>query len=188
MKKKDRNIKFSCFRTALVIFGLAIFLLSPCLSFAQDDVTRDRYGLQETANKTALSSMPISKGAPEDLAAQIVNNVLLFVGTIFFLIILYAGISWMTARGQSEKVNKAKGILETAIIGLIIVAASYAISTFIFSRLATTAGGGGGGVLYCRYAVESEPICQQITDSAEDVDLCMNTMGGLASGDPCPEE
>jgi len=160
----------------------------PCFIFAQDEVTRDRYGLQETANKTVLSSMPISKGAPEDLVAQIVNNVLLFVGTIFFLIILYAGISWMTARGQAEKVNKAKGILETAIIGLIIVAASYAISTFIFSRLATTSGGGGGGVLYCRYAVESEPICQQITDSAEDVDLCTNVMDGLASAEPCPEE
>jgi hypothetical protein len=60
---------------------------------------------------------------------------LMFVGTIFFLLVLYAGLTWMTAGGGSEKVMKAKTMLETAVIGLLIVAASYAISTYVFERL-----------------------------------------------------
>jgi len=41
----------------------------------------------------------------------------------------------MTAFGSSEKADKAKSILEHAAIGLVIVLAAYAISTFVFSSL-----------------------------------------------------
>ncbi len=97
----------------------------------------DKYGLDKTANKTKLPTLGISKQTPETLANTIVTTVLMFVGTIFFLLVLYAGLSWMTAGGSSEKVNKAKMMLETAVIGLLIVAASYAISIFVFERLTT---------------------------------------------------
>ena len=97
----------------------------------------DKYGLDKTADKTKLKTLGISNQTPETLASTIVNTVLMFVGTIFFLLVLYAGITWMTARGSSEKVNEAKVMLETAVVGLIIVAASYAISTYVFERLAT---------------------------------------------------
>lgn len=127
-----------------IIFGAALF--APIFVFS----AQDKYGLQNTARKTPLASMSISNETPEGLAATIVRLVLYFVGTIFFLLILYAGLKWMTAMGAADKINEAKTILETALIGLLIVAASYAISTLIFSRLSTpessaticTSGGG----------------------------------------------
>lgn len=114
---------------ALVILG-AIML--PVFVGAQG---KDKYGLNLTAEKTKLLTLGISKQTPETLASTIVTTLLMFVGTIFFLLVLYAGLTWMTAGGTVEKVNKAKSMLETAIIGLLIVAASYAISTFVFERL-----------------------------------------------------
>ncbi len=58
---------------------------------------------------------------------------------------LYAGYNWMTAQGEEEKVTKAKDTLKRAIVGLIIIVASYAISIFVMSRLeAGTLKGGGG--------------------------------------------
>lgn len=116
---------------AVIITG-AIFL--PVFVSTQE---KDKYGLNLTAEKTKLLTLGISKQTPETLAATIVTTVLMFVGTIFFLLVLYAGLTWMTAGGSSEKVTKAKSMLETAIIGLLIVAASYAISTFVFERLTT---------------------------------------------------
>ncbi|PIT88630.1 MAG: hypothetical protein COU29_02550 [Candidatus Magasanikbacteria bacterium CG10_big_fil_rev_8_21_14_0_10_36_32] len=94
----------------------------------------DDYGFEQTAQGTDLPALSISKGTPESLAEIIVKRVLFFVGTIFFLLILYAGISWMTAAGSTEKVNTAKTILETAIIGLLVITASYAISNYIFEK------------------------------------------------------
>lgn len=52
----------------------------------------------------------------------------------------------MNSGGDEEKVSQAQKILKNAIIGLVIVLASWAIATFILSRLsgAMTSGGGSG--------------------------------------------
>ncbi len=120
---------------------IGVILLLPCFVLG----AADKYGLEDTAKKTKLVGMTISKSSPEALAAQIVVIGLGFIGTIFFILILYGGITWMTAMGSNEKVTQAKNILQTAFIGLVIVVASYAISTFIFSRLA-----GEGGEINCQ--------------------------------------
>ena len=116
----------------IFLIGLTgVILLLPCFVLGADD----KYGLSGTARKTKLFGMNISKSSPEALAAQIVVVGLGFIGTIFFVLVLYGGITWMTAMGSTEKVNQAKNILQTALIGLVIVAASYAIAIFIFGRL-----------------------------------------------------
>lgn len=117
---------------------IGAILLLPCFVSAGD------YGLEETARRTKLFGMNISKSNPESLAAQIVTIGLGFIGTIFFVLVLFGGITWMTAMGSTEKINQAKSILQMAFIGLIIVAASYAIATFIFSQLAAAPQGEGG--------------------------------------------
>ena len=40
----------------------------------------------------------------------------------------------MTAMGRSEETEKAKTILETAIVGIVIVVAGYAITYFILQQ------------------------------------------------------
>src|SRR3989339_740431 len=53
------------------------------------------------------------------------------VGLIFFILIFYGGFSWMIARGNEQKVEKAKNTVIAASIGLVIVLASYAITILI---------------------------------------------------------
>ena len=65
----------------------------------------------------------------------IIKVVLGLMGVIFLLLTIYAGITWMTAAGDSKKVDKAKGILGTAVIGLVIVLAAYSISAFVINQL-----------------------------------------------------
>lgn len=120
----------------IYILLIGVIILLPCFVVAQD-----KYGLTETARKTRLINLSISKSNPEALIAQVITLILGFVATIFFVLVLYGGITWMTAMGSDEKISKAKNILQTSIIGLIIVAASYAISTFIFDRLTTSQSG-----------------------------------------------
>jgi cytochrome bd-type quinol oxidase subunit 2 len=71
-------------------------------------------------------------------ATEIVGNVVSvffsILGVIFTILILYSGFNWMTAAGESSKVEKAKDTIKRAIIGLIIVFCSFAIWQFIFDN------------------------------------------------------
>lgn len=66
---------------------------------------------------------------------RIVGAALSFIGIIFFILMIYGGVLWMTARGNDQQVEKAKDLIVAAIIGLIIVFAAYAITAFIGESL-----------------------------------------------------
>jgi len=57
----------------------------------------------------------------------IVQVVLSLLGIVFIILIIYAGIVWMTAEGDEAKVEKAQKILRNSIIGLLITLSSWAI-------------------------------------------------------------
>lgn len=65
----------------------------------------------------------------------VISAALALIGAIFLVLMLYAGYHWMTARGEEEKVEKAKDTINRAIVGLIIVVGAYAIWQFIFNEL-----------------------------------------------------
>ena len=97
-----------------------------------------KFGLKDASQGTGLIKAGETINAQEavpDLIGTIVGAVLSFLGVIFFLLILYAGIMWMTAFGVADKAEKAKEILINASVGLIIVLAAYAISRFVFTGL-----------------------------------------------------
>jgi len=71
--------------------------------------------------------------------ADIINVFFGLLGTIFIILMVYGGYTWMTAAGNSEKVSKAQNTLKVAIIGLIIIASAYAITYFLFMRLPDSA-------------------------------------------------
>lgn len=77
-------------------------------------------------------------GEPKGIAAIVGGLIaifLSFLGIIFLVLILYAGFVWMTSMGNEIKIQKAKKTLENAIIGVIIILSSYAISSFVLRTL-----------------------------------------------------
>lgn len=84
---------------------------------------------------------------PRTIVAQIIRVALGMLGTIFFVLTLYAGYLWMTAAGNEEQVTKAKTLLFQATIGLAIILMSYAISSFAI-RLVLGQGLDWGNALY----------------------------------------
>lgn len=67
--------------------------------------------------------------------ALAIKVVLYFLGFIFLILIIYAGLMWMLSAGNEEKITKAKGILVSSIIGLVIILLSYSIVIFIFDKV-----------------------------------------------------
>ncbi|MDO8592298.1 MAG: hypothetical protein Q7R92_00825 [bacterium] len=117
----------------LIVFSLlaAVFAVAHFALAATADV-----GLNY-AEGTGLSAA----SDPRVIAANIIRIALGFLGIIAVGLIIYAGYLWMTANGEAEKVEKAKKILIGAVIGLLICLASFAIASYILSRLTEATGG-----------------------------------------------
>jgi TRAP-type C4-dicarboxylate transport system permease small subunit len=90
-------------------------------------------GAETTAGQTGHLEQQVFQGGIFTGIGLIINSVLSLVGVIFLILMFYGGYLWMTAQGNESQVEKAKGILTTAIIGLIITFSSFAISTLIIS-------------------------------------------------------
>ncbi len=74
------------------------------------------------------------------IIGNIINVLLGFLGILLLAYMLYAGFLWMTAMGDSDKVDEAKTIIKNAVVGLIIIAAAFAISNFVLQQLVTVTG------------------------------------------------
>ncbi len=121
------------FRTIVIA---ALLLLGTAFCLSSGVVWADSYGLDAAAGQAGLKGKAVAGYTTvPGVIGGIIKIALGFLGIVFFFLVLYAGFIWMTSMGSSEKVEQAKGIIEGAAIGLILVIAAYAIATFVFTSL-----------------------------------------------------
>lgn len=112
---------------------LALLLASPVLAA---DIGLGNGGLaQQVANSGGYTTSGVTDTSLSQSIGLVVKVVISFIGTIFFVLTVYAGFLWMTAQGNEEQVAKSTGILKMAVIGMIISVASYIISVFILATI-----------------------------------------------------
>jgi hypothetical protein len=114
----------------LAIF-LAFFVYSGTICLATG-ASKALSGLEQSSTQAygTLPEKDISK-----TIGKVVGVGLSFVGVLFLALLIYGGFTWMFARGNQQDVQKAKDIMEAAVIGLIIVMAAYAITAYVGSVL-----------------------------------------------------
>lgn len=120
------------------------------------------YGLIKTRERAGLPTTIAGESTIPEIIGRVVSVGLSLLGVIFFLLVLYAGLTWMTALGNAEKVDKAKSIIEMAVLGLILVVAAYAIANFVFDSLSQdqrNAGGNDETEVCAVGSIEGETIC-----------------------------
>ena len=69
------------------------------------------------------------------LIARVLKTMLFIIGALSVVMIVYAGFNFVTSAGDSGKVNKAKGVILYAVIGLVVSLLAYAIVSFVTSTL-----------------------------------------------------
>jgi amino acid transporter len=100
------------------------------------------FGTGDGGNSDPLDSVANTAGyntnetSIDAVIQSIIEVALSFLGVFFLVLMIYGGYEWLTARGNSDQVQKAQSIIKNAIIGLMIVAAAYAISYFVMSIFA----------------------------------------------------
>ncbi len=117
------------------LFIKIIFLLFFSLIIGFNSVSsysfKDDSGIKNLAKPAGYSVEETNERSLELIIARNITFILSLVGVIFIILIIYAGINWMSASGNEEKVTKAKKIITDSIIGLVVVIIAYAVTYFI---------------------------------------------------------
>ncbi len=121
---------FNLKKIVLPIILIALFVGNVGFGMVQE---KD-YGL-EAANTAAYGGSGATITDLPSGIGKVVGTILSLVGVIFFILMIYGGFVWMFARGNDQDVKRAKEIIESAIIGIIIVLAAYAITAYIGGAL-----------------------------------------------------
>ena len=154
-------------RTAVlfILFFAAALMLAGTIAYA--------YGLEATAAHAGLKR----SDSPPQILGNVIGAALSLVGVFFFILTIYAGLTWMWARGNEEQSKKALNTIIAAVIGLIIVLASYAITNFVLTSVGSGSAGTSGPAVTCEsnstdtqtYACQNISGCSGIAEGVADM-------------------
>ncbi len=108
-------------------------------AFAYKTIDASTNFLGNAVKPTGLSTDNIQTST-----GRFIQAALLLVGTVFLGLMIYGGFTWMTARGEEDKITKAKETIIAASIGIAIILGAYAATTFITENLISRTSGGPG--------------------------------------------
>lgn len=114
------------------ILIISILLILPNAAFA-DNLSNWGTTMTNTAQKIGYKDTDANT-----VIQTILKAVFSLLGVFFLALMIYGGFLWMTDRGSTQQVEKAKKLITAAIIGIIIVLASYAISYFVIDAISNT--------------------------------------------------
>ena len=110
----------------LVFIFVNIFLISN-FALAQ-------FGLDNFGNGSDNAFFSANQSIPETVA-RIINIVIGVIGVLLLVLIVYGGVLYAMSVGNEEQVDKAKKVLTYSIIGIVIVAISFAITNYVIIGL-----------------------------------------------------
>lgn len=124
----------------ILIIILSVCFVSGFLICANSNQALSAYdfegstGLTDTAKQTGHVESGITNKEMPEVIGDIIGAILAFVGVLFLILMIYGGYIWMMARGNEQETEKAKKIIQNALIGIVVVLAAYAITYTIFSN------------------------------------------------------
>lgn len=122
--------KFSSLFIALFFILALVFMVNSeiALAASEDELHFDPYG-------TYKSTTDLGDEDPAAITYRVINYSLMFLGIITVAMIIVAGFMWMFAGGSEDRIKKAQDILKGALLGLLVIMASYGVSFYVFTQL-----------------------------------------------------
>ncbi len=127
----NKKIIFSLIIILLVINIFCFLLINPVRAY-------ESLGNPLAGGKTEGVGIPT-------LIGRVAQGVIGLVGGVVFVIVIIAGIQWMVASGNEEKVGRAKKTLLWSLLGLVIIFSAYTLISFIIQTITLATGVGGPG-------------------------------------------
>lgn len=121
---------------------LALVRLSTTHVYAAETANTIQSGIAATASTGRLGNVCAQQtlqACVTAIAGSAINTVLAFTGLILLGYLLYAGFLWMTSGGEDDKAGEARTMIKNAVIGMVILTLSFAISSYVLGALNTIA-------------------------------------------------
>jgi hypothetical protein len=121
------------------IFSCLFFINPSSVSAADDDMSSWFGGSNSASSVDSADSGSVQLTDPitgksggsitsiDVAVTRIIKYVLGVIGVVALIAFIYGGIMWMTSMGDTNKIAKGKNIMIWAVMGLIVIFASYAI-------------------------------------------------------------
>lgn len=93
------------------------------------NITENNSGLKD------LFKIKIQDNTPGSITSFIFTTILGLAGSIFMIMMLVGGFTYLTGAGNEEKTSKAKKLMIDAVIGIILTASAYGTAQFIIGQL-----------------------------------------------------
>lgn len=116
------------FLSALIAFATPAF--TPSASAQSDLISTDDLLPSEFSDNVGLGNTDVRV-----TIANIIKAALSFLGIVAVCFVLYGGVKWMTAGGNTENAKEAQKIMISALIGLAIILSAWAITSFVVTQL-----------------------------------------------------
>ena len=118
----------------------ALFLIAPAVLLPVDAVYADTITAEELfggslTGEDFASEAGLGTADLTETIAAFIRVGLGFMGIVAVLIIMIGGFKWMTAGGETSKIDDAKKYFYGGITGLVIILSAYAIASFVITQL-----------------------------------------------------
>ncbi len=119
---------------ALVMTGLGV--LSSLPAQAACDPKKGMEGaLQDDCSRGPGQAKELDGN--QGVITTIINTMLFIVGLLAVIMIIYAGIRFVTAHGDEKQVESARQTIIYSVVGLIVAILAYALVNWVFSQFKT---------------------------------------------------
>lgn len=91
-----------------------------------------------TVNAKGMGAPPdvgLSTTSLPEMIVTFVNYALILVAVLALAVIVYAGFLYITAHGESQQVEKAKGIIVYAVIGIVVIGIAAVVVNFVIKSV-----------------------------------------------------
>lgn len=112
--------------------GTAIFLAATTALAATVDINQYTTNV---ADQSGYATSGVNDKSLSQSIGKVIKLALSVTGIIFLVLTVYAGFLWMLAGGNAEQVEKAQGIMKTAVMGLIVIIGCYGIVVFVLAAI-----------------------------------------------------
>lgn len=120
-KQKHNTLKQTIIVFTLMVVGLTL------VAFAPATLAQTSGLIKTTDNPNNISQATGGASSARELVLTIVNYFLYFLGLIATLMVIYGGVLYVTAAGDTEAVDKGKKVIMYALVGIIIILLSFAL-------------------------------------------------------------
>ena len=118
--------------TLAIVASMAVIALgsigAPVLAADECDTSSGLSGGMDCAKN---DDMPEDLTGDNGIVTTVINTMLFIVGILSVIMIIYAGIRYVTAHGDKGQVEGAKNTLIYAIVGLIVSIVAYALVNWV---------------------------------------------------------